>query len=169
MDGVIISETKKIYKVIKYIMIFNILIILAFKIGTPILTNMDLLFRGWVSNFYILNILSLIITGLILIKEYICMNMDYKFKEGRSFIRLLATLITSGLVVISCIGALFISTFSKKVEHVIIKNDQKVVAKVSTSYHDTYVEFYEPVGIFLMKTSTIEGEKYSGTVDPYDK
>lgn len=167
MNGEIIKETKKIYKVIKYIMLLNIVLIIGYNLGSIFIKNTDLIFRGWVSKFYLINIFSLIITGLILIKEALCSKLDYKFKGEREFIRIVLSIIITIIIGLASIGGLFILSFTKQGEHKVIKENREVIARVTTRYHDTYVDFYEGVGPLFMRGANIATEKYNGPNDPY--
>lgn len=149
-------------KVIRYIILINIFIIITYKIAAGIVVEWDLLFRGWINTFYFVNIFTLFIMGIIFINISICSKLYSKV------LKIITTMITAIILSIGCLyGVLFYVLIYHSIEHVIYYQNQKVIAEVSTGFHDSMVVFYEPINIFLMKRSNIPIKTYTGSYDMY--
>jgi hypothetical protein len=158
MKSNIVNKRSK--KNVAFIICINIIIIAAYKIGRTIAAKSDLLFRGWIDNLCMINILILTVMIIVLINIFLCSNLYSKIKDDvtKNAFKAISTLITVVIIFIVCNYGYIAFAFLYAPEHIVYTQDQKLIAKEDRYLFHTFVNYYEPVNIFLMKKSNVKSE-----------
>lgn len=145
------------------IIAINIIIILSYRIGKVISAKNNYLFRGWLDIFYLINCVTLIILGTISLSIILNSELYSKIRKNviKRSLEIVSRIIMVIVVIATCVCGIFLIAVTYEPEHIIDKQGKKIIAKIDTNmFNDTYVYFYEPVNIFMMKNSDIESEFY---------
>lgn len=144
-----ISKKITLLNLIKYSFIIDVIYIIS-KI---ILSNFGIVFRQRLVDLIYINNAILIIIIAIYLKNYL---------EGKTGIVVAVIIILIGLW-----NVFFFYAFSQNSESKIYKEGKFLIASCDIFLLESTVEFYDPINIFLMKETTIDGFMYNGAYDYY--
>lgn len=156
----------KIHIVTFFVILINLSIICLYKLGLYLTKGKGLVYRSWINEMYAINIIILVIATLIFIGELLRRKSKI-IKSIKDKLEIF-NLIYYYILFLVIIFILWIS-FEFTPEHIVYKENKKVIAQVNSCLTTTRVEFFEPINNIFMKKTNIEGICYRGSYDIYDR
>lgn len=156
----------KIHIVTFFVILINLSIICLYKLGLYLTKGKGLVYRSWINEMYAINIIILVIATLIFIGE-ILRRKSKIIKSIKDKLEIF-NLIYYYIFFLAIIFILWIS-FEFTPEHIVYKDNKKVIAQVNSCLTKTRVEFFKPINNIFMKKTNIEGICYRGSYDIYDR
>lgn len=147
-------------KLLKIIICICLLFIICYRLMKNILLSFDIAFRPWIGDFILIAESILIITVIILLIK----KLIFKHSWANTLKGLLGVALIIGIIIFT----MLIFAFSHQPEHVVYRNDKKMVAAVD-SYMDVYVYYYPYKNWFIMGKEAKMREWYgNGGYDPFN-
>ncbi|MDU6113290.1 MAG: hypothetical protein E6649_02690 [Paeniclostridium sordellii] len=161
----------KIYIVTFFVILINLSIICLYKLGLYLTKGKGLVYRSWINEMYAINIIILVIATLIFIGELLRRKSKIikSIKDKLEIFNLIYYYIFFLAIIFILWISLFWISFEFTPEHIVYKDNKKVIAQVNSCLTKTRVEFFEPINNIFMKKTNIEGICYRGSYDIYDR
>ena len=161
----------KIHIVTFFVILINLSIICLYKLGLYLTKGKGLVYRSWINEMYAINIIILVIATLIFIGELLRRKSKIlkSIKDKLEIFNLIYYYILFLAIIFILWISLFWISFEFTPEHIVYKDNKKVIAQVNSCLTKTRVEFFEPINNIFMKKTNIEGICYRGSYDIYDR
>ncbi|CEQ18004.1 hypothetical protein [Paraclostridium sordellii] len=120
---------------------------------------------------YAINISILVIATLIFIGELLRRKSKIlkSIKDKLEIFNLIYYYILFLAIIFILWISLFCISFEFTPEHIVYKDNKKIIAQVNSCLITTRVEFFKPINNIFMKKTNIEGICYRGFYDIYDR
>ncbi|MDU2686331.1 MAG: hypothetical protein E7C44_02590 [Paeniclostridium sordellii] len=161
----------KIHIVTFFVILINLSIICLYKLGLYLTKGKGLVYRSWINEMYAINIIILVIATLIFIGEILRIKSKIikSIKDKLEIFNLIYYYIFFLAIIFILWISLFWISFEFTPEHIVYKDNKKVIAQVNSCLTKTRVEFFKPINNIFMKKTNIEGICYRGSYDIYDR
>lgn len=136
---------------------YSVLYGIVFYLINSILNKNNIQFMSWI--YYLSN--SLIILSFIVGIFQLLLKIKNKIKRN---VFLVIMPIFSGIVIFIYV---YISMLAYSPEYIIVKDNKKMVANVQ-GFHNTYIDYYDYINLFMKSKNNIDSEYYSdGSRNPF--
>lgn len=168
------NKKNKFTRFALYLLTSMLFMLIIFLIAKSILYKMGLIFRPWVITFMIVicgtSSIILLFCAIIALAKYIillCKNHKARFiYVFKGFTCIVGIFVCIAAIIGLGWWTLISGVFSYEPEHVIERDNRKMIACVNSFTH-VYVEYHDYKNILVMENKTLISEDYgSGGYDP---